>query len=664
MALEEIITTAAKDGSIELDLDYNQLTTLPESIAKLQNLELLNLDHNQLIILPESIAKLQNLQTLFLSSNQLTTLPEGITKLQNLQMLTLDHNQLTTLPESITKLQYLHALGLSGNQLKTLPESIGKLQNLQTLDLTKNQLTTLPEGIDKLQNLQMLFLRGNQLATLPESIGKLQNLQTLDLTRNQLTTLPESITKLQNLQALFLNHNQLTTLPESICKIQNLNMLDLENNQLTTLPESMAKLQNLRSLSVFRNQLTTLSESIGKLQNLRMLNLDHNQLIILPESISKLQNLQTLYLSNNELIKLPESIGKLQNLKRLYLCNNKITHLPRQLFDLNLELIMDSGSTDDGLNLGGNPLESPPLEIAQQGLEAVRDYFKPLEGDPVQLFEAKLLIVGQGGVGKTFLLNRLIHNQTPETEITEGIDIHQWPLKTTQTNSFQANFWDFGGQAIYHATHQFFLTKRSLYLFVWEARKDEDISSFDYWLNTIKVLSGDSPVLVIQNKIEERRKSLDQAYWRNLFENIVEYHDVSAIEGTGTPALKDAIIREIEKLPHIGDELPKKWVDIRKDLEAIEANYIPYARYQEICNQYGMEDVQIDRLSQYYHDLGVFLRFAESPILRDTVFLKPEWATNAVYKVLDNKKVQTNFGRFCFADLPEIWQDKGLNPPS
>ncbi|WP_347242416.1 hypothetical protein [Nostoc sp. FACHB-888] len=27
---------------------------------------------------------------------------------------------------------------------------------------------------------------------------------------------------------------------------------------------------------------------------------------------------------------------------------------------------------------------------------------------------------------------------------------------------FRVNIWDFGGQEIYHATHQFFLTRRSL----------------------------------------------------------------------------------------------------------------------------------------------------------------------------------------------------------
>jgi GTPase SAR1 family protein len=37
----------------------------------------------------------------------------------------------------------------------------------------------------------------------------------------------------------------------------------------------------------------------------------------------------------------------------------------------------------------------------------------------------------------------------------------QFPYKD---KTFRVNIWDFGGQEIYHQTHQFFLSKRSLYL--------------------------------------------------------------------------------------------------------------------------------------------------------------------------------------------------------
>jgi len=317
------------------------------------------------------------------------------------------------------------------------------------------------------------------------------------------------------------------------------------------------------------------------------------------------------------------------------------------------------------MDLNKNPLEIPPLEIAKQGRDAVRAYFAEIEAeDTVQLFEAKLLIVGQGGVGKTYLMNRLIHNKIdPKTISTEGIDINRWQLSTPKADSFWANFWDFGGQEIYHATHQFFLTKRSLSLFVWEARTDADLLSFDYWLNTVKVLSANSPVIVIQNKIDERKKAINQESWKKHFPNIVDYHDVSAEQAIGIDDLKRVIQQQLDQLPHVGDILPKSWLDIRRRLEGLNENFIPYTRYQEICTEFGRDTTQAERLSEYYHDLDVFLYFKDNPILRNTIFLKPEWATNAVYKVIDNKQVKDNYGKFSFNNLKHIWTDSQEFPP-
>lgn len=104
-------------------------------------------------------------------------------------------------------------------------------------------------------------------------------------------------------------------------------------------------------------------------------------------------------------------------------------------------------------------------------------------------------------------------------------------------------------------------------------------------------------------------------------------------------------------------------MDIRQRLEGTKDNFISYSRYREICSEFEMDDEQTDRLSLYYHDLGVFLHFKENPVLQNIIFLKPEWATNAVYKVTDNKQVKEH-GRFRFGDLGKIWQDKKEYPPN
>lgn len=62
-------------------------------------------------------------------------------------------------------------------------------------------------------------------------------------------------------------------------------------------------------------------------------------------------------------------------------------------------------------------------------------------------------------------------------------------------------------------------------------------------------------------------------------------------------------------------------------------------------------------VSKYLHDLGVCLHFHKDPILKQTVILKPEWGTSAVYKVLDTKQVRDNLGCFTREEATAIWQD-------
>ena len=119
---------------------------------------MLDLSNNQLTTLPESIGKLQSLKKLFLGNNHFTTLPESITKLQSLEKLYLDHNLLITLPESIGKLQSLIHLDLRFNELTALPESIGDLQSLEDLYLTKNYLNV--ESIQFQNGITALFQNG------------------------------------------------------------------------------------------------------------------------------------------------------------------------------------------------------------------------------------------------------------------------------------------------------------------------------------------------------------------------------------------------------------------------------------------------------------------------------------------------------------------------
>jgi hypothetical protein len=503
----------------------------------------------------------------------------------------------------------------------------------------KEKLTAIPAEVFELNWLEKLILRYNQLSELPDSIGNLQNLFVLDLRSNQLRELPDSIGNLQNLSGIDLNSNCLNEIPNSISFLKNLSILDLGSNQLSKLPNSITRLQNLSKLYLNSNQLREFPDSIGDFQNLSVLDSSNDQLReLLNYSITHLQNLSVLDLSNNQLNELPDSITRLQNLSIL--------------------------------NLSENPLVNPPIEIAGRGIEAIREYFRERaeEGEDT-LYEAKLIIVGEGGAGKTTLARKILdpHAEMPKPEeTTKGIDVLEWHFLMKNGQDFRVNIWDFGGQEIYHATHQFFLTKRSLYLLVADSRKEHP--HLDYWLNIVELFSENSPLLVVKNELGDRPVQMDEPQLKGRFENLKESLPTNLGKpqgGSGLELIKKAIAYHISKLSHIGNFLPKTWIKVREKLEEDERNYISLDEYFQICDQNGFklkeESITDGRLvlSQYFHDLGSILHFQEdqtSPLYK-TVILKPKWGTDAAYKVLDNNQVRQNLGKFTTTELKQIWQD-------
>jgi GTPase SAR1 family protein len=480
-------------------------------------------------------------------------------------------------------------------------------------------------------------------------------------TEGELTTIPAEVFDFVWLEKLDLSYNRLSELPDSIGNLQNLSVLYLTNNQLIELPASIGNLQNLSVLYLISNQLSEIPDSIGNLQNLSILELSKNQLSEMPDSIGSLQNLSGLYLSDNQLSEIPDSIGNLQNLSQLNLINNQLNELS------DISLLQNLSKLD----LAGNPLVNPPIEIANRGIEAIREYFreKAEEGKDT-LYEAKLIIVGEGGAGKTTLARKILNPDAsmpkPE-ETTKGIDVLEWHFKMDNGQDFRVNIWDFGGQEIYHATHQFFLTKRSLYLLVADSRKEHP--HLDYWLNIVELFSENSPLLIVKNELGDRPVQMNEPQLKGRFANLKESLPTNLGKpqgGSGLESIKKAIAYHISQLPHIGNSLPKTWIKVREKLEQDERNYISLDQYLQICDQNGFKLKQISFtdgrlvLSQYFHDLGSILHFQEdqtSPLYK-TVILKPKWGTDAAYKVLDNNQVKQNLGKFTTTELNQIWQDK------
>ena len=386
----------------------------------------------------------------------------------------------------------------------------------------------------------------------------------------------------------------------------------------------------------------------------------------IPDSISKYVSIQRLILDENEIKVIPNWLENFSNLSILDFRNNDLKELPEFLFYLpgisNIDLEKDDWQYNT-LSLKGNPLEFPPIEILSRGLEATREYYRLIDKQGgAELFEAKLIVLGAGGAGKTTMRKKLLNPsyKVPNNEkTTHGIEIDKYAFEyylNDRIVTFKSNIWDFGGQEIYHSTHQFFLTKKSLYVLISDNRKED--TDFDYWLFTISILSDNSPIIIVLNEKENRIKSLNTKGLKKHFPSLLEVLNVNFSTNKGLQSLADFIQYYLSDLNHVGEKLPSKWVNVRKELESRKNYFIKLEEFFFLCKNEGIaEESQSRFVSQYLHDLGVILHFQNDLVLDNLVILKPEWATHAVYKVLDSEKVIVNRGAFNVQDLNSIWND-------
>lgn len=101
-------------------------------------------------------------------------------------------------------------------------------------------------------------------------------------------------------------------------------------------------------------------------------------------------------------------------------------------------------------------------------------------------------------------------------------------------------------------------------------------------------------------------------------------------------------------------------MSIRADIEQ-QAKDKPFISLQDYFDIYR-KHLEFDRdkalhLSHYLHDLGVFLHFQDEPLLARTVILQNTWATEAVFRMLDDETVKGRLGHFDNADCRRVWQD-------
>lgn len=594
-----------------------------------ENVTFLNLSHKGLTCLPPEIGRLTNLRTLYLEYNQLTNVPAEFAQLANLTELRLDSNQLTSTPPELAQLTNLIALDLNNNRLTSVAPELAQLRNLRHLRLDNNRVLTLPPELGQLTNLVALHLNNNQLTSIPPELGQLANLISLRLDNNRLTSVPSEIGKLSRLQVLLLYYNRLTSIPKELGQLTNLARFYLHNNQLTAVPAELSKLDNLEEFHLHYNQIGSVPPEFGQLRKLTALHLRSNQLTNVPAELAQLTNLMYLRLDNNQLASVPPELGKLKGLKELRLEGNK-------------------------------GLMSPPPQVIDQGTEAVLVYLREKLKEYKGQWVSKLLLVGEGGVGKTSLLKSLREEEFVEgLETTHGIGVDKLELEHPSEKhvAMELNTWDFGGQQIYHATHQFFLTNRSLFVLVWDARHGWEAGKLYNWLDRIQARAPDSPVMIVAAHSDERDADLPLDDLQRKYPQIKGHYKISNKDGTGIEDFRKRLAGVAADLPLMGEEWPASWLGAANEIRARDEDHISPSEMFGVMERHELGREASTVLAGWLHELGDILYFKEDDELNDTVILNPVWVTEAISDVLESKEVVEEDGILTRENRDHLWTD-------
>ena len=490
----------------------------------------------------------------------------------------------------------------------------------------------------KIHWVKKLRLSHNEFSSLPPEMGSyLKQCTKLDLQWNRIREIPSCLLELFSINELNLSHNDIIDIPDVSEWSASLSVLDLSYNRLSNLPNSAVA------------------------PTLKNLNISHNQFRTVPHCVCSFVGLTTLNIANNPRIRsLPSELGRLKSL-------------------LNLNL--------DGLNL-----KFPPRSVRVTTADCIR-YLNSRLRSARGYYHMKMMLVGKQAMGKSTLVARL-HNKEIGNESTVGVDVSEWKYAPAyNTKTFHFSIWDFAGQEEYYATHQCFLSKRSMYLLVWNVTEgDEGVADLKPWLNNISVRAPDSCIIVVGTFLdkvsEEDRQSgkiddllrkveeLTRQYRRLVVTNIIVVGLKGRMENVAK--LKDYIYNaaaeyKIKNQYVMGHKIPSSYHALDNKLSAIhrlvkDGNHEPImhaAEFQKMVRELNLVDIQDEdelcTATHFLHEVGALLHYDDRKHnLDDLYFVDPSWLCDLMSTVVTVKQRNpyVKQGILRSKNIPLLFKDK------
>ena len=554
-------------------------------------------------------------------------------------------------------LEELQAAVAGGNIRTVVPIEISRRNNASAV----REELLLRTDVDKDSGVVLWF--GLRLTQLEISwLKKIYWVKKLRLARNEFSSLPPEMgSYLKQCTKLDLQWNRIQEIPACLLELPSINELNLSHNDIIDIPDVPEWSASLSVLDLSYNHLSNLPNSTVA-PTLKNLNISNNQFRKVPHCVCSFVGLLTLNIANNSNIRsLQPELGRLRNL-------------------LNLNL--------DGLNL-----KYPPRSVRGMTADCIR-YLNSCLCSPRGYYHMKMMIVGKQAMGKSTIVARL-HNKDIGNESTVGVDISEWKYAPAYNRkTFHFNIWDFAGQEEYYATHQCFLSKRSLYLLVWNVTEgDAGVADLKPWLNNISVRAPDSCIIVVGTFLdkvsEEDRQSgkiddllrkveeLTRQYRRLVVANITVVGLKGRMENVAK--LKDYIYNaaaehKIKKQYVMGHKIPSSYHALDNKLSTIhrqvkDGNHEPImhaAEFQKMVRDLNLVDIQDDdelrKATYFLHEVGALLHYDDRKHnLDDLYFVDPRWLCNHLMLTVVTVKQRNPYvkqGILRSKNIPLLFKDK------
>ena len=327
---------------------------------------------------------------------------------------------------------------------------------------------------------------------------------------------------------------------------------------------------------------------------------------------------------------------------------------------------------DAGFVLAASRLNSEAHAYAAEILGA--DALSELEAAAAVLYRLKIVLLGHGGAGKTCLRRRLAKGTFVEQlPATDGVEMSVLELATTdEAGSAQRKLsvflWDLGGQDEYLATHPFFIDESAFFglvvdLALFERSNHANVAASLRFLRTVRARAHRAPIALIGTHadrvnepaqlIEQLRVQLEAACPPAIAPDLVFV--LSSCSGDGVDALRIGLANHAFTLDHVRETVPAPYIKLHEQLSirAANARHLPLEDVVAIATGNacrvpvtGAPDATIPDQASTLRALAKLsgwgaIHHRDSPELRGTVVLQPQWLADAMACIIGPKNAAT-----------------------